>query len=61
LSEPRKVEADAQATETSSEIDRPDAMILSFRAVASLVDQLVIDGRNRVLPDQVFSRHFRPR
>src|SRR6266850_7233647 len=30
LSEPRKVDADAHAVETSSEMDRPDARILAF-------------------------------
>lgn len=30
LSEPRKIDADAQAVETSSEIERPEARILPF-------------------------------
>jgi len=36
LSEPRKVEAAAQAVETSSETDRPAARIWPFRAAMSL-------------------------
>ena len=35
LSLPRKVEADAQAVETSWEMDSPDARILAFRAAMS--------------------------
>ena len=35
LSEPRKVDADAQAVETSSETDRPDARILPLSAAMS--------------------------
>jgi hypothetical protein len=35
LSEPRNVEADAQAVETSCEIDKPDARIFAFRAAIS--------------------------
>ena len=60
LSEPRNVEADAQAVETSSETDRPDARIFAFSAAMSCsLDQFVIDRRNRVLPDQLFLRHQR--
>ena len=36
LSEPRKVEAEAQAVETSWEIDRPDLRICAFSALMSL-------------------------
>ncbi|MCY1296602.1 hypothetical protein D9M70_459980 [compost metagenome] len=36
LSEPRKVEADAQAVETSSETERPEARILALRSAISL-------------------------
>ena len=55
LSEPRKVDADAQAVETSSETDRPEARILAFSAATSfVVDQLVIDRGDRVLPDELF-------
>jgi hypothetical protein len=35
LSEPRNDDADAQAVETSWEMDRPDARISAFRAVTS--------------------------
>ena len=35
LSEPRKVAAEAQAVDTSSEIDRPQAMTLPLRAAMS--------------------------
>ena len=35
LSEPRNVDADAQAVETSSETERPDARIFAFNAAAS--------------------------
>jgi hypothetical protein len=35
MSEPRKVDADAQAVETSSEIDRPEARILPLRSAMS--------------------------
>jgi hypothetical protein len=35
LSEPRKVDADAHAVETNSEIDRPDARIFAFSAALS--------------------------
>jgi hypothetical protein len=53
LSEPRKVEADAQAVETSSEIDSPEAKDFGFEIRdVGCVDQLVIDWRNGILPDQ---------
>ena len=35
LSEPRNVEADAQAVETSCDTDRPDARIFAFSAATS--------------------------
>ena len=35
LSEPRKVEADAQAVETSWEMDSPEARILPLRSAMS--------------------------
>jgi hypothetical protein len=35
LSEPRKVDAEAQAAETSSETVRPDARIFAFRVAMS--------------------------
>ena len=60
LSEPRNVEADAQAVETSSGIDRPEARILALRLAMSVrVDQLMIDCGHRVLPDQFLCRHLR--
>ena len=54
LSEPRNVDADAQAVETSCETERPDARIFAFeRGDVLLVDQRMIAGRDRVLPDQL--------
>ena len=35
LSEPRNVEADAQAVETSCDTDRPEARIFAFSAATS--------------------------
>ena len=59
LSEPRKVEAEAQAVETSCEIDRPEARIFAFSAAMSCrVDQRMVDRRDRVLPDQLLRRHL---
>ena len=59
LSEPRKVEAEAQAVETSSEIGRPGGEDLALeRGDVGGVDQRVIDGGNRVLPDQFFGGNF---
>src|SRR6266446_4426692 len=57
LSEPRNVDADAQAVETSWETDRPDARIFAFRANVLLPDQRMIHRGDRVLPDQHFLRH----
>ena len=46
LSEPRNVDADAQAVETSSETDRPEARILLFSDGDVLrIDQRVIRPR----------------
>ncbi len=54
LSLSRKVDADAQAVETSWETDSPEARIVRLRAAMScLVDQFVVDGGDRVLPDQL--------
>ena len=54
LSLSRKVDAEAHAVETSWATDSPDARIARFSdAMSSRVDQLVIDGGNRVLPDQL--------
>ena len=53
LSEPRKVDADAQAVDTSCETDSPDARIFALQGGdVLLADQLVVDGGDRVLPDQ---------
>ena len=60
LSEPRNVDADAQAVETSCGTVRPDARIFAFSAAMSCVaDQRMIHGRDRVLPDQRLLRHQR--
>ena len=60
LSEPRNVDADAHAVETSCETDSPDARILPLSAAMScVVDQRVIDRGDRVLPDQLFGRNLR--
>ncbi len=60
LSEPRNVDADAQAVETSSETDRPEARILLFsEAMSCGVDQLVIHRGDRVLPDELFRGNLR--
>ena len=62
LSEPRKVEAEAQAVETSCDTDRPDPRIFAFSAAMSRsFDQRVINLGDRVLPDQRFLRHQRAR
>jgi hypothetical protein len=53
LSDPRKVEAEAQAVDTSSETERPEARILAFRAAMSAASTSGWStGRDRVLPDQ---------
>ena len=45
---------------TSSETDRPEARIFAFSAAMSCsLDQLMIDGGDRVLPDQRLLRHER--
>ena len=60
LSEPRNVDADAQAVETSCETDRPDARIFAFRASNVLLpDQRMIHGGDRVLPRQLLLRNER--
>ena len=53
LSDPRKVEAEAQAVVTRSEDRQPgdEKLLLQNRDVAG-VDQRVVDRRKRVLPDQ---------
>ena len=61
LSEPRNVEADAHAVETSCDTDRPLARIFCFRVAMSLsLIRLAIGSRDRVLPDQRLFRHERP-
>ena len=45
---------------TSSETDRPEARIVSLRdGDVAGVDQLVVDGRDRVLPQQLLGRNLR--
>ena len=61
LSPPRKVEAEAHAVPTSSETVRPEASNLGLeRGNICIVNQRMIDGGHRVLPDQFFLRHLRP-
>ena len=60
LSLPRNVDADAQAVETSSETDRPEARICCFSAATSSAPiELVVGRRHRVLPDQRLGRDLR--
>ena len=62
LSLPRNVEADAHAVETSCETDSPDARIRRLELGDILVaDELVVHGRDRVLPDQLLGRDLGPR
>ncbi len=59
LSEPRKVEAEAQAVPTSSDTDRPVARIFAFRAAMSLASTSGWSAAgHRVLPEQRFLRHL---
>ena len=59
LSEPRKVDADAHAVDTNSEIVSPDARILALSAVdVVVIDQLMVDGRDGILPEQLFGRNL---
>jgi hypothetical protein len=62
LSLPRKLAADAQAVVTSWEIDRPQARIpgLQVRDVL-FINQRMVDGGDRVLPDQRFLGTSLPR
>ncbi len=54
------MDADAQAVETSSDTDRPEARILPLReAMSCCINQFVIDGRDGVLPDELFGRNLR--
>ena len=60
LSEPRKVEADAQAVETSCGNRQARRQDLGLeRGDVLLADQRMIDRGNRVLPDQRLLRHER--
>ena len=60
LSEPRNVDADAQAVDTSSDTDRPEARILPLRVGNVLfINQLVIDCGNGVLPDELLAGNLR--
>ena len=60
LSEPRNVDADAQAVATSWETDRPEARIFAFSAAMSCFpDQRMIHRGDRVLPRQLFLRNER--
>ena len=62
LSVSRKVEADAHAVATSWETDSPEARILALEGRDVVrVDQLVIDGGDRVLPDQLLGGTPGPR
>ncbi len=60
LSPPRKVEAEAQAVPTSSDDGEAGGQHLGLeRRGVRVVDQRMIDRRHRILPDQLFLRHFR--
>ena len=60
LSEPRKVDADAQAVETSSDTDRPEARIFFCEGGDVLcIDQFMIDCGDGVLPDEDFFWNLR--
>ena len=59
LSEPRKVEAEAQAVETSCGHGEARRQHLRLQRLDVLrFDQRVIDLRDRVLPDELFGRHL---
>ena len=59
LSEPRKVEAEAQAVDTSCGHRQARGQDLGLeRGDVLLVDQLMVDRGNRVLPDELFLRHL---
>ena len=62
LSLPRNVDADAHAVETSCETVRPESRIRRLSsATSSAFDELVVDGGDRVLPDQLLVRDLRAR
>ncbi len=55
MSEPRNVEADAQAVETNWEMDSPEPRILSFESSdILLVNQLMVNGGYGILPQLGF-------
>jgi len=57
MSEPRNEAAEAQAVRTSSPVLRPEARTLPLSASVSLASMLVVERRDRVLPDQIFLGH----
>ena len=60
LSEPRNVDADAQAVETSSRDGQTGRQDLALqRGDVLRIDQLVIDRGDRVLPDEFFRGNLR--
>ena len=60
LSLPRKVTAEAHAVVTSCEIDEAGGKNLGLQRFDVLVvDQFVIDGRDWILPDQLFLGNLR--
>ena len=60
LSEPRKVDADAHAVETSCEIVRPGRKDLGLQSSGVLLgDQWMIHRGNRILPQQLLLRNKR--
>ena len=60
LSEPRNVDADAQAVETSCETDKPGREDFALQRGDFLrADQFVIHRGNGVLPDEFFFRDLR--
>ena len=62
IAEPRKVEAEAQAVETSWAVVRPEARICLLQRLDVVgVDEEVIDGRDGVLPELGFGGTSGPR
>jgi hypothetical protein len=59
LSLPRKVEADAQAVVTSGRRQARGEHLGLQRRDVRRVDQRMVDGGHRVLPDQLFPGHQR--
>ncbi len=59
LSEPRNVDADAHAVATSCAVPSPESRDARLqRSDVLIVDQCVIDGRQRILPDQLLGGHL---